>query len=58
MVSSSIKGEGKTTISTNTALALAQNRKKYAFDWGRFKKSSIKKNLQVMLKEGCQIFSV
>ena len=27
MVSSSIKGEGKTTISTNTALALAQNRK-------------------------------
>ena len=27
MVSSSIKGEGKTTISTNTALTLAQNRK-------------------------------
>ena len=27
MVSSSIKGEGKTTISTNTALILAQNRK-------------------------------
>ena len=27
MVSSSIKGEGKTTISTNTAIALAQNRK-------------------------------
>ena len=27
MVSSSIKGEGKTTISTNTAIALAQNRR-------------------------------
>lgn len=27
MVSSSVKGEGKTTISTNTALTLAQNRK-------------------------------
>jgi capsular exopolysaccharide synthesis family protein len=27
MVSSSVKGEGKTTVSTNTALTLAQNRK-------------------------------
>ena len=27
MVSSSVKGEGKTTVSTNTALILAQNRK-------------------------------
>ncbi len=42
MVSSSVKGEGKTTVSTNTALIFSTKQKSTVIR-SRFKKSSIKK---------------